>query len=388
MPAIWTIARKDLRQRFRDRSAIVLGFVAPVVIAALMSFAFQGTARFHFDLMVVDHDHGPVATALMRGLAAPELRPVLTVRTASDDGLAATAVHARRAGAALVIPSGFSHAAETGDAVSLQVLTSIDEQLDGQVTQSVASSFVAQINADRLSVETALRSGAPAAQTTALIVEAEQLRLPEVVANQSIGKHPLSAISYYAPGMAIFFVLFAVGFGSRSFFTERREGTLDRMTAAPISAIAILAGKALSVFVFGILSLATMAVVTSAIFGASWGPTPAAALLCVTMAFAVVPLTALVITLARTERQAEGAASIVVFSLALLGGNFVFVSAEPTIMRRLALLTPNGWALRGFTDLATGAGSGAVVAPVVAIIAISFVVGTIVASLARRTVVQ
>ena len=89
------------------------------------------------------------------------------------------------------------------------------------------------------------------------------------------------------------------------------------------------------------------------------------------MALAVVPLTALVITLARTERQAEGMASIVVFGLALLGGNFVFVSAEPTIMRRLALLTPNGWALRGFTDLATNAGSGAVVEPVVAILAIS-----------------
>jgi len=388
MPAVWTIARKDLRQRFRDRSAIVLGFVAPVVIAALMSFAFQGTSRFHFELLVVDHDRGPVATALMRGLAAPQIRAVLTARAASSEAAAGIAVRARRAGAALVIPAGFSRAAETGAAVPLQVMTSIDQQLDGEVTQSVASSFVAQINADRLSVETALRSGAPAARTSSLIADAERLRLPEVVASQSIGKHPLSAISYYAPGMAIFFVLFAVGFGSRSFFTERREGTLDRMTAAPISPTVILAGKALSVFVFGIASLATMAVVTSAIFGASWGPTPAAALLCVTMALAVVPLTALVITLARTERQAEGMASIVVFGLALLGGNFVFVSAEPAMMRRLALATPNGWALRGFTDLATGAGSQAVVEPVVAIIAISLVVGAIAASLARRTVVQ
>jgi ABC-2 type transport system permease protein len=388
MAAVWTIARKDLRQRFRDRSAIVLGFVAPVVIAALMSFAFQGTSRFHFELLVVDHDHGPVATALMRGLAVPQIRAVLTARTASSDAAARAAVHARRAGAALVIPAGFSYAAESGAAVPLRVMTSIDQQLDGQVAQSVASSFVAQINADRLSVETALRSGAPAARTSSLIVDAERLRLPEVVASQSIGKHPLSAISYYAPGMAIFFVLFAVGFGSRSFFTERREGTLDRMTAAPISPTVILAGKALSVFVFGIASLATMALVTSAIFGASWGPTPAAALLCVTMALAVVPLTALVITLARTERQAEGMASIVVFGLALLGGNFVFVSAEPAMMRRLALVTPNGWALRGFTDLSTGAGSWAVVKPVVAITGISFVLGAIAASLARRTVVQ
>jgi ABC-2 type transport system permease protein len=388
MPLAWIIARKDLRQRLRDRSAIVLGFVAPLVIAGLMSLAFQGTEHFHFDLLVVDHDHGPVAAALMRGLAAPAIRDVLTVRSSTSDADAATAVHARHAGAALVIPAHFSTAAESGDSVSLGVLTSVDQQLDGQVAQSVASSFAAQINADRLSVETALRSGAPAATTSALIAQAEQLRLPEQVATESIGKHPLTAISYYAPGMAIFFVLFAVGFGSRSFFTERREGTLDRMTVAPVSPATILAGKALSVFVFAALSLATMAIVTSAAFGASWGPTPVAALLCTAMSLSVVSFTALVITLARTERQAESMASIFVFGLALLGGNFVFVSAAPPIMRRLALLTPNGWALRGFTDLATNSGAGASVEPIVAILVITLVVGTVAVSLARRTIVQ
>ena len=388
MSAVWTIARKDLRQRFRDRSAIVLGFVAPVVIAALMSLAFQGTSNFHFDVVVVNHDHGPVAAAMLRGFAAPQIHAVMTVRMVATDSAAAAAVRSRDAGAAIIIPSGFSRAAEAGAKVSLPVLSSVDLQLDGEVARAVASSFVAQINADRLSVQTALGSGAPISRTAALIAAAEKLRLPEPIVNRAIGKHPLTTISYYAPGMAIFFVLFAVGFGSRSFFTERREGTLDRMTAAPITPLAVLAGKALSVFVYGTLSLAAMAIVTSAVFGASWGPTPAAALLCVTMALSVVPLTALVIALARSERQAEGMASIVVFGLALLGGNFVFVSAEPTIMRRLALLTPNGWALRGFTDLATNAGSGAVVEPVLAMLLISAVVGGIAASLARRTVVQ
>jgi ABC-2 type transport system permease protein len=30
------IAAKDLRQRFRDRSAIVLGFIAPIAVASLI----------------------------------------------------------------------------------------------------------------------------------------------------------------------------------------------------------------------------------------------------------------------------------------------------------------------------------------------------------------
>ena len=59
------------------------------------------------------------------------------------------------------------------------------------------------------------------------------------------------------------------------------------------------------------------------------------------------------IGLARTQRQAEGIASIIVFGLALFGGDFFFISSAPSTIKRLALLTPNGWAIRGFTDLAT-----------------------------------
>ena len=35
MNAALVIAAKDLRQRFRDRSAIILGFVAPVLVSLL-----------------------------------------------------------------------------------------------------------------------------------------------------------------------------------------------------------------------------------------------------------------------------------------------------------------------------------------------------------------
>jgi ABC-2 type transport system permease protein len=102
---------------------------------------------------------------------------------------------------------------------------------------------------------------------------------------------------------------------------------------------------------------------------------------------AVVCLTALVMGVAHTQRQAEGVASMLVFGLALLGGNFLFVSAAPSIMRRLALLTPNGWAMRAFMDLSTtGGGFGAIATPVTAILVFSAIVGTAALLLAPRAV--
>jgi ABC-2 type transport system permease protein len=264
----------------------------------------------------------------------------------------------------------------------MDVLTSVDQSLGGQVARSIATSFVAQLNADRLSVATALAAGAPTDELAGLVQRATQLRLPVEVAQRASGDRALEAISYYAPGMGIFFLLFAIGFTSRSWFLEDRQGTLERIGAATRPG-EVLVGKVLAAFVYGTASLATMAVFTIAVFGADWGGPPGYAI-GLAMVLAVVALTALVISLARSERQAEGISSILTFGLALLGGNFVFVSASPAIMRTLALATPNGWALRGFVDLTTGPRTwGAAALPLVAIVGFA-VVAAVVAWVAMR----
>jgi len=381
------IARKELRQRLRDRSAIVLGLVAPLGIAALMSFAFKGAETFHFTLGVVDADHGPVAAGLVQALRGPQLRQIVTTRPVADLGAARTAVRDRHAAAALVIPAGFSAALEGGRPEALSTVTSVNNTVAGSITASIASSFVAQLNADRLSVATALASGAPASQAPDLARSAAGLQIPEQVVRRPLGAHELKPVSYYSPGMAIFFLLFTIGFAARSFFVDRTQGMIERIRAAPVRPFEILAGKALSVFVYGVLSLTTIGVITSAAFGANWGTPWAAALLGLALVISVVCLTALVISVARTQRQAEGLSSILVFGLALVGGNFVFISAAPPFMRRLALATPNGWAMRGFTDLATiGGGIGTVWVPIAAILLISAVVAAIAAVLAPRAV--
>ena len=108
MRAAFVIARKDLRQRFRDRSAIVIGIVAPIVIAALMSLAFHGVDKFGFTMGVVNLDRGPIAAGLVKSLHEPGLRTVVTPREIGSVAAARAAIRANKIGAALVIPAGFS----------------------------------------------------------------------------------------------------------------------------------------------------------------------------------------------------------------------------------------------------------------------------------------
>ena len=73
--------------------------------------------------------------------------------------------------------------------------------------------------------------------------------------------------------------------------------------------------------------------------------------------------------------------------LALLGGNFVPITFAPAVLRKLALLTPNGWALRAFTDLGTGAPNlSTVVTAIVVCLVFAAVTGGIGLARAARVV--
>ncbi len=386
MRAVLAIARKDLRQRLRDRSAIVLGLIAPVAVAWLISVAFGSTGAFHANVAVVDLDKGPVATGFTSFLTGPDLADLLTVKPVTSEADARALVKKGELGAAFVIPKGFSEAVTSGQGRPITVLASVDSSIAEQVARSLAQSFTAQIEAVQLSVQSAMRAGAPVSSVGTLAAQAAAVRLPQQTVTQPAGTKTLTGIGYYAPAMGIFFMFFAIGFGARGFFLERTGGTMERLAAAPIGPGTILAGKSLATFVYGLTSLGTVAVVTSLAFGADWGPPLAVFALIVALSLTVVGMTALVITLARTERQSEGFASMLTFGLVLLGGNFIFIGGAPPLVRTLALLTPNGWALRAFTDFAGGASWTAALTPLMAILAFALASGAVAVALRRRVV--
>ncbi|AZP15466.1 ABC transporter permease [Streptomyces aquilus] len=384
MGVVLAIAAKDLRQRLRDRSAWVIVFLAPVLISALMALAFNNNSEFRANIGVVDLDRGPAAAGLTRVLTSPELEGTVHVRSYDDESAARRAVDAGGVHAAIVVPRGFTQALHGGTAAPVKVLDSVDFGLQAQLARAVTESYVAQVNADRLSVATAVAAGAPQRDVPELAAKAALLRLPEEVRAEGLPDDALKVISYFGPSMGMFFVLFTVGFGARGYFIEQQQGTLDRIAAAPVGRGALLLGKSVSTFVYSLAGLATVTLVSWLAFGASWADPLGVAALSVAMAVCVVCLTALVIALVRTEQQAQGLASILVFALVLLGGNFVFASGSTPLIRRLALFTPNGWALRGFTDLGTGVrGWAAVGAPLLGIAAFSAAVALVTALLLR-----
>jgi ABC-2 type transport system permease protein len=161
--------------------------------------------------------------------------------------------------------------------------------------------------------------------------------------------------------MAIFFLFFTVGFSARSLLAERETGTLARIGAAPVPGWAVLAGKAIPAFVIGLTSMTVMLVVMRLMFGATWGDPVAVAVLTLVTVLGIFGVTAIVQTLARNQQQADSYAGMVGIVFALLGGNFFPLDQLPGPVRQIAMFTPNGRALRAFSDLAAlGGGLGSI----------------------------
>jgi ABC-2 type transport system permease protein len=384
------VAGKDLRQRLRDRSALVIAFIAPFVLAAISGLAFGGDDAFRASYAVADADRGPVAAGFTDGvLASPGLRDLVTVREV-DPGEARALVDRGEVDAAFLLPAGLTASVQQGRPATVTVVEAGDNPIAGQVARSLAEAYAAELTATGLAVTTALdAAGQPPTEAEArrLGERAAAGRLPVRLAEGQVGGRTIEAANYFGPSMAIFFLFFTVSFGARSVLAERQQGTMRRLLATAAPPGGVLAGKALAAFVLGTSSVLVMWLATTVVFGADWGDPVAVVALTVSSVLSAIGITALVVTLARTDEQADGYSSLVVFTLALLGGNFVYLAQLPEALQRVSLLTPNGWALRGFVDLvADGGGLATVAVPVAVTLAVGLVTGALALYRARRMV--
>lgn len=390
MRAAFVIAGKDLRQRLRDRTAYVVGIVAPLVLAALMAFAFgQGDQQFRATYAVADLDGGPLASAFIsKVLESPDLSDMVTVRRVPDAQAAEQLTDRGSVAAAIVIPEGFSAVAEGGTPVPLRVVRNAEEPIGADVAVALAESFSAQIESVQLSVRTATAAGAPhdEASINALVQRAQEETTAVTIAESETSMQNPAAT--FAPAMGIFFMYFVIGTQARALVLERQRGTLVRLLAAPVGNRSLLAGKALAAFVLGAASLTATAILSAVLLDAGWGDPLSAAAVVLASTFAATAVIALVLTLARTEQQAGLYTSIVTFAFALLGGNFIGLAQAPDLLRRLALFTPNGWALRALGDLSAGVPATEAVVPAVAAITLFGLVAVAAAALRADRLVR
>jgi ABC-2 type transport system permease protein len=311
------VLRNDLRRRLRDRSALVTAFGAPLALSVVLGLAFHGgggTLRF----AVAEAPGMDAASALagIRDVAGTSAR-VTVVASAAD---VRAKVSAGKDDLGVIFAGG---------AVAPSIIVRGDQPLGSSVAGAL---------------QNALTERAHTASTTITVVD------QTVPGNRGL-------IGYFGPSMGIVFLFFVASIGARGFLEEREIGTMARLRASPVPAVALVIGKVLGMLALGLASMTVLWTATVHLFATSWGSPLPVALAIIATTLAMTGIGAVVTIFSRTTQQAAGVSGIVGFVLGLLGGNFFPPGSLPPFLVTASKITPNRWALQTFGSLALDHGT-------------------------------
>lgn len=413
MRKLLAIIWKENYERFTDRGGILFMLVTPLALAVVIGLAFSDIAgtsdvpNLHIPVGIVNLDEGTeqgtFGDIFVQAMvpedpenADPD-NPLFTMfdaRTIASEDAARALVESGELTAVLIIPPDFSQslmltpeeyvAVFTGSSddgalighAQLTLYRNSQSQIGWAIFRDVVQGIANGIATGNIAINTTisgLLQANPAIglqmasgelnDTFAQIAQeaaqpdANPIRLREVdISGEAVTFDPMS---FFGPGIAVFFVGFTMMIGSASVLQEQRNWTLQRMVTTPTPRAVILGGKMLGTYVGGLLQMTmliiAMDVMASILRGGFvniWGD-DVLALILLTMAIvaAGTGLGVILSGFARTFEQATNLGSVVLVLMGLLGGSFF---PPPEGMQFLSRLTFHHWGSSGYTALATG----------------------------------
>lgn len=367
MRAIATVAAKDLKERFRDRSFFIFGVLAPFSLAFILNLVLGGTLdlndiTYEPTFAIVDEDTGELGDALVGIIESLDW----TADRLDGRSAASAAVEEGDASAAIVIPAGFGTAVNAGSAAAVEVIGSPDGLISRVVAEAIAGSVAGEVRTIQLSIA-ALNAAGELTDPTTVIVEVTGQPPVLLLTEQAAADRSLDSTSYFAVGLSTLFLFFTVQGGILSVLEERQNGTMARLLVAPMTRLQLLLGKTTSSIVTGLVSMAVLVSATTLLMGADWGNPIGVALLSLAGVLAATGVAILLATLARTAEQAGNYGAIVAMVLGMLGGVFFPIGQGPAVLGAISKISPHAWLLQGFGDNTAGAWGGVLLATAVII---------------------
>jgi ABC-2 type transport system permease protein len=371
----------------RDRGALLLSYLLPVVFFTIFAVIFggRGNSTPRIAVVAADLDRSAASAALLEGLRGESL----SVRTGTaprpdapeveyDAGSAEAAVKAGEAPVAIVIPSGFGEGlASPGPgaaAPTIQLLRDPSDPVAPQVVagllQKVAMTSTPELllargssvmegylggftPGQRSRVEDGLRT-LQARRASGRPVQADGGgMLVSVAARDVVGvgkRRPM--VSFYAAAIGVMFLLFTASAAGGSLLDEVESGTLDRVLGTRVTMGALLGGKLLYCTALAFSQLLVMFLWARAVFGLELLPHLAGfAVMGLTTSFAVGAFGMLLASACRTRAQLGALSTLVILVMSSIGGSMFPRFLMPELMQKAGLLTLNAWAIDGFTKV-------------------------------------
>lgn len=386
-----TLLHVSLLNLARDRAALLLTFVLPIVFFSIFAAIFGGMGGNGMDrveLAVVDLDGTEESRRIVSALEKdPSLEVITSIGTPStpltrDD--AADLVRRGKLPVAAILPEGFGETVglfvsdgpavellyDEADFVAPQVVTGLlqkaamtaapdlmarrgiemFEKFGGGLTpqqQQAMDFFLPQLR-------DAATSTAPATAPAPDDADAG-FSGPVRVKSQGIrsGNEPQkrSLIAYYAAQIAVMFLLFSTVGAAGTFLEEEESGTLERLLTSRLGMTKIILSKWLFISLMGAVQVAVMFLWGWAVFGLDlFTPRHLAGFAVMTgfTAAAAAGFGLVLATACRSRGQLSGLSTLVILAMSAAGGSMIPRLFMSDTMKSIGAFTFNAWALDGY----------------------------------------
>jgi ABC-type Na+ efflux pump permease subunit len=387
------IAFKDITRSFRSTSAVVFMFVLPLMVTGLFYLMLGSSAREgEFDLprtkvVVANLDEGgpkmqagsenvpggvkakTLGELVVNVLQSDDLADLIDVSLVSDVASARSVVDNQQAQVAVIIPKDFSHQfADPYGQAAIEFYQDPTLSIGPSIVKSIMSRFMDTMSGIKIALDVAIDQtdtsdyaivgqviqqylDTSTTQTKDLAGALLDVRSP--VKTTKTEENPVLRI--IGPIMGAFMIFYAFYTGTstaESILREEEERTLPRLFTTPTPQATILTGKFLAVLLTVLVQVTVLLIAAHLIFGIQWGAFLSVALTAVGIVLSASSVGIFINSLLKTTKQGGVIFGGVLTISGMIGMIGVISGNSPTgamLGNSVALLVPQGWAVRGLT---------------------------------------
>jgi ABC-2 type transport system permease protein len=397
------IGIKDLRLAFRDRAALIFMLAAPFALTlglGLVTGRFSGNSSGISDIpvIIVNLDKKELGNALEDLFSSQDLAELVEPVSGSSPEVARQSVDEDKSAAAIIIPEGFTNSiipsqadfanGNEPEAVQVEVYANPSRPTSAGIIKAIVDEFISRVEEGRVSAQASILQMILSGRITPEQAEQAGIEMGQRLQNSpnidtlAIKLNSTTAdgeavqfdiLAYLAPGMALMFLMYTVSHGGRSILAEKAQGTLPRMLVTPTNSMQILGGKVFGIFLTGAAQMLILIGATTLLFQLKWGDGFGVVMLVFAAVFAATGWGMLITALARTTAQVANVGSAIMLIFGILGGSFISLEQMPLAVQVFSKITPNAWALDGFTTLGLGGTLADLFAPITALLTMGII---------------
>jgi len=364
----------------RDRAALMLSFVVPIVFFSIFAgiFGAQKSKTPKTTVVIADLDRSDSSRRLIDALKRESALDVeLTPKKSTvpfDAQSAEATVRAGDAPVALLIPKGFGTTkitfgpSKNGPAFRLLCDTAdpIADQVVGGLLQKNMMMSMPEMMMDAGVTEVDRWSGGLTPQQKATIDQnmksyrtfsartpASSDSVIRIEKTDLIGQNKSNVVAaLYAAGIGVMFLLFTASNAGGALLEENESGTLDRILTTRLTLTQLLLGKLAYLWTLGFVQICVMFIWGAIVFRLQLVQHIGGFLImALTTSLCTSAFGLLLASICRTRAQLGAMSTLVVLSLSAIGGSMFPRFLMPAGLQKAGLVLFNSWAIDGFTNV-------------------------------------